>query len=649
MAVIDSKTTVNGDALLISLEEPYKNVREIVSYSDVTEGETTDCFFNKFFRWGTDGVGYSDWVELNDTNLQNLMLNPEEPFWIEYKYEQVGDCTLTFVSNSLEVLTADGVLVQVPQLNCCSADSKSGALNLVVDCCESSWNPYDLSRASQMYDQLSSVASEIFGFCVKYFKTEADQRSKDVILKEYTLFNVINSDEINIMFPDNELPTREIQFNPLMNDWPVEFEVHIVKSQFRKVFGQNSRPEVEDYLYLKQYVNKMYQVNAVAEADDFLYSGSYWRVSLIPYQQKTSVGFIDKNIEDERNELVTSVEEEFAEEAAKEFTDVRKPNEYNTIGNLANDYVRRILDKDLIIKEENIYNGWTIFSKYHYQLSSLVKGTECVEYRYNDGWSSTDTRSFTGWFRPTYLNPQGNNVLIISIVNENGKVQINTNGLPTEIGQKISAGDWIKIRGTQSYNTIHKINSINGNSLILDTDYIDSVLINSPIFYKEANNTFISYEDDTQNFFTLTHTLSYFIIEINGTYYKYQIQNNSFLKDNWYSFVININNQAKQLSLFIYETVDGGTGSINPNVNTEFTSIFSNTQTVETISVPDENSWRLLACDLDLTNIRIWEKQIEEEVHNLILSQYVVKDSHLALLIDNASPRLLVNRITNPR
>jgi hypothetical protein len=182
----------------------------------------------------------------------------------------------------------------------------SGSQNLVIDCCSGSWNPYDISRAVQTYKQLSAVTSNLFGFCVKYFKTSADQRSRDVILKEYSLFNVISTAEVKILFPDNELPTREIQFNSLMMDFPVQFEIHIVKSAFEQVFGIGAKPEMRDYLYFEQYMNKMYEVDAIAEADDFLYSGSYWRVSLVPYQQRTAVLYPDKNIEELKNSLVSS-------------------------------------------------------------------------------------------------------------------------------------------------------------------------------------------------------------------------------------------------------------------------------------------------------------------------------------------------------
>jgi hypothetical protein len=650
MAILGSTTNANGDTLLISLQEPYLNVIEVLSYEDVIDGETTDCFYNKSFRWGIDGVSYSDWVPLTNVNLETLLLDPINPFWIQYKYEQVGDCTLEFKSVSLELVTDSGTICKVPQVSCCDGQLLSGSQNLVIDCCATAWNPYDLSRAAQMYQTLSAVASNLFGFCVKYFKTSADQRSRDVILKEYSLFNVIKSAEVKIMFPDNQLPTRELQFNSLMIDYPVQFEVHIVKSAFEAVFGIGAKPEMRDYLYMEQYMNKMYEVDAVALSDDFLYTGSYWRVSLVPYQNRTAVLFPDKNIEEERDSIITSVGEKFAEEREIEFQDVRKPNQYNTIGTLANDYVRRILDKRLIIKEENVYNNWTIISKYHYNLSSMSIGEDAVEYRYNQGWTTADSRSFTFWVRPLYKNPVGQNILITSITQDNGFASLNLSALPTDPNQKLKVGDWISVSGTQFYNGIHKIIEINGNSLVIDELYINNVLLATPKVNREKSATFIEYTSQTSSFVEFTYTYKWFIIKINGTYYKYNLYQNSLAlaENQWYAFVINLNNLSRQLSLFAYETVER-TGTINPNRTSELYLSFVETKTILPISVPNGHSWKLLGSTTDLTNIRIWSKPIEEEQQSLILSQYVVNDTHLTLLVDNASPHLLLPKVTNPR
>lgn len=654
MAVNGTTTDANGDAILISLQEPYENVVEVVGFTDVTEGENTGVYFKKQFRWGTDGVTYSDYVTLTNANLEALLLDPNKPFWIQYRYEQVGDGTLEFKSIALELVTDGGVICRVPQVQC-GSEGCVGVPNLVVDCCGESWNPYDLSRASAMYNQLSAITSNLFGFCVDYFKTKADQRSRDVILKEYSLFNVIEDAEVKILIPDNELPTREIQFNPMMMDFPVQFEVHIVKSAFEAVFGVGAKPEMRDYLYFKQYMNRMYEVDAIAEADDFLYEGSYWRVSLVPYQQRTAVGFQNttegKNAEADTRALVSDLDK-FEEERNNEFDDVRKPNQYNTIGSQCNDYVRRILDKKLIIKEENVYNEWTIISKYHYKLNSMNGGAEAIEYRYNDGWKKADDRAFTFWVRPTYKSPIGNNVSILSIVNDNGKVKFNTGGLPT-FGKALSVGDWVSISGTQSYNGIAKIIKIDGNSITLDEAYVDDVTVTgSPRFNKETSNNFIVYENQVSTgnatqYVSLTYTPNWVIMKINDKYFKWQLTQ-SLIKDEWYAFVINLNATSKQLSLYVYNTLED-TYSINPNRTASLNRIFYETKSYTPVDVIDDQNWKLLGSQTDLTNIRIWKKPIEEELQTLILSQYVVKDTHLTLLLDNASPELLLQTVSDAR
>jgi hypothetical protein len=434
-------------------------------------------------------------------------------------------------------------------------------------------------------------------------------------------------------------------------DFPVQFEVHIVKSAFQQVFGVGSKPQMRDYLYFEQYMNGMYEVDAVAEADDFLYTGSYWRVSLVPYQQRTAVLYPDKNIEAIKDSLVNS-EDKFEEERNDEFEDVRKPNQYNTISTLANDYVRRILDKKVLIKEENIYNNWTIISKYNYQLATMNKSGDAVEYRYDKGWSETQDRAFTFWIRPKYINPIGSNISITGISNSSGKVKLTTPGLPT-LPNQLEVGDWVNVAGTTSYNGIHKIIAIGNTSIDIDVDYTTNTFQGNPRFNKEESNQFLVYETSLlppSQLVSFIHTPNWFIIKINDTYFKYnlKLQNVTLYKDSWYAFVINLNSVARQLSLFIYETVQTS-GAINPNVSSSLSNTFTETKEYNPVKVEDSNAWRLLGCDLDITNIRIWKKPIEEELQELILSQYVVKDTHLTLLLDNAAPQLLLSKESNPR
>ena len=80
MAVIETTTNENGDAILISLQEPYKNVVEVLSYSDDVTGESTSLYFSKHFRWGIDGVTYSDWIVCY-SNCNLAPLSAEQCFY----------------------------------------------------------------------------------------------------------------------------------------------------------------------------------------------------------------------------------------------------------------------------------------------------------------------------------------------------------------------------------------------------------------------------------------------------------------------------------------------------------------------------------------------------------------------------------------
>jgi hypothetical protein len=645
LAVDGQTTNSNGDAIIISISEPYSNVVEVLGFEDDVKGEVTGCYYEKYFRYGTDGVTYSDWVPLTNPNLEALLLDPSKPFWIQYKYVQVGDCTLEFISIALELITDGGIIQMIPQLVCCDNQLMTGCQNLVISCCEDSWNPYDLSRAQQQYELLSSVVSNLFGMCVRYFKTEADQRSRDVILKEYSLFDVIDVAEIKLLVPGNKLPTRDIQFNPLMMDWPVEFEVHIVRAAFEAVFGVGSKPQMHDYLYFEQFLNRMYEVNAVAEPDDFMYTNAYWRVSLTQYQDRTAVMYPDKNIEEEKDDLITNVEEAFGEEAEKEFRDVRKYNQYNTIGQQANDYVRRILDKKLLIKEEKVYNAWTIVAKYHYALNSMDDGDETVEYRFTGGWEKTEDRAFTQWIRPKYDVPIGSNTLITAINNIGGKTSF-TFGAP----HSYKIGQWVKVEGTSSYNGIQKIIAVGTTSITIDEDYTTNTFAGTPRVRLEKHCTYLVYESKSKRYFDLTYTPNWFIINLKGTYYKYDLskQGVTLFKNTWYAISINLSNSFDQLSLFIYETIEQ-TGLSDPNHTAELNSVYTKTKDLPDTKMPDGHAWKLLACPTDLTNIRIFTTPIEEEQQNVVLSQYVVNDTHLTLLVDNATPQLRLPKVTNPR
>ena len=654
------KTNRNGDSLLVSLQSPYKNVIEVTGFDVAVKGETKDTYYRKDFRWSTDGILYGDWKELTSENLQSLLLDSDKEFWPQYRFTQVGDGELEFVSISLEITAMDGTINSIPL---CGVNDNSvccGQQNLVFDCCNDGFNPYAVGNSSAIYTQLCQVVSNMFGFCVQYFKTKADQRSKDVILHEYSLENVIAQGNVKILVPDNALPTREINFNPLMMDYPTIFEVQIVKSDFRSAFGADAKPEVHDYLYFETYMNKMYEVNAVSETDDYLYTGAYWRVSLVQYQQRSAVGFDTEELDVATHTLLFDTDK-FNIEVEKQEKDARKPDQYNTIGKTSNDYVRRILNKKLVIESKPVYHNWTVIAKNYYALGSvgnLPKTMEyetccgtlerrnedtVLQYRYDKGWGSGDERQLTVWFRPNYSAALGNNVAIEEMFEDSGRL-----GVVLASEARFSPGDYVRLSHT-NYDATQRVRLVDyeNRTLILDTAYIDNILNVGGVSAKlrpMATNRFFG-----NGGFSLVQTAWSFIVEIGGDIYAFDTvcEKATMLKDVWYAAVVAVKPDDGKIAFWLYELGDGTMQ--NRGMDSKLKQVFYECRdAVGGLDVADGN-WELYACDMDLTNIRIWNSICEEDLHNLILSQYVVRDSHLCELVDNAQPELMLDRVTNPR
>jgi len=268
-----------------------------------------------------------------------------------------------------------------------------------------------------------------------------------------------------------------------------------------------------------------------------------------------------------------------------------------------------------------------------------------VEYRFTGGWEKTEDRAFTQWIRPKYDVPIGSNTLITAINNIGGKTSF-TFGAP----HSYKIGQWVKVEGTSSYNGIQKIIAVGTTSITIDEDYTTNTFAGTPRVRLEKHCTYLVYESKSKRYFDLTYTPNWFIINLKGTYYKYDLskQGVTLFKNTWYAISINLSNSFDQLSLFIYETIEQ-TGLSDPNHTAELNSVYTKTKDLPDTKMPDGHAWKLLACPTDLTNIRIFTTPIEEEQQNVVLSQYVVNDTHLTLLVDNATPQLRLPKVTNPR
>jgi hypothetical protein len=108
-------------------------------------------------------------------------------------------------------------------------------------------------------------------------------------------------------------------------------------------------------------------------------------------------------------------------------------------------------------------------------------------------------------------------------------------------------------------------------------------------------------------------------------------------EDTWYSFVLNYSAQFGQINFNIFEISDD-----RRNIS-DLKTVF--TKTLNNITSEDKTTeypFRLIGSNHHQTNLRIFNKCIPQEQCSTILNQYLVDDSHYALLVDNAIPVLKI-------
>ena len=611
----------------------YNNIKQILGFKANISGETNNVYYDKEFRYSSDGILWSDYKQLTNENLSNINVY-DGKIYLQYRYTQVGNGNLSINSISLDVDYNSEVDSVIPE--CFWNNSVDNSSKIVFNTGSSSvFNPYALGQGIQMYNQLSALISSMFGFCVLYFKTEANSRTRDVVLKEYSIEKVIAKDNIKILIPDNQLPTRELQFNSMMLDMPIQFEVHVVKSDFQKVFGKDSHPDPHDYLYLSNYVNKMYMVDSVSDPDDFGYAASYWRVSLVPYQEFSSVQFEDNSLLEETESLVFSAEGKFGDEVQDEFDDIRKDSQLNDVGDFGEgqDLLREYLEPNLRINSENIYNKWTVVSKQHYALSTIEKGRRVVKYRYNDSFSDTDERMLTFWFRPKNIDKSVSENILLTEISENEK------GIKVGVqkwNNLFQDGNYVKLTRTGSANGYRKIVEANrsGGYIVVEGKYdARARIMNCAKLVAYGVNAPI-YMGDT---FSVEQNYNSISLNIGNKHYDFTFDNFGKFENKWYAVVIGLNKGIA--NIWLYDSVGSDK---KENIKSELKLISCSSKEIGKFEIFGSECG-LMSCDLDFTNFRLWNKICEQELHDLILSQYVVDDSHNTLIVDNAQQELLLH------
>ena len=541
-----------------------------------------DNYFTYDFRWSqesvsSDGGQMSELRPLNTSigprDLMGMTFDPAKPLWIDVKAEVYRLSTLhslSLLSVTFELETADGTIQSCPQLcTDCTDPYLAGCTNVVIDCTDPIYDPYSLSKPTAIYTELSELGAKMWGHDTQYFRVEPDQRSRDVVLMEYSLYNVKEQGNLKIMVPDNAMPTREFTYDIFGMGFE-DFEIHITKGQMEAAFGAGIHPRPRDYMYIP-IMNRMYEVSSVSLADEFNQTMTYWRVMLRKYEERTSSIVEDGSaIEQQLDDLYTGVEEVFGAEQKDEYEKTTKSTQYQTIFSEVGDGVRDRIHNTLTISDKELRNKWTILSKNHYDLESVKDlGIECLLYKKYSQLPNTNNLALTTWFKPNLTNATAEQTIFDGWQDNKG----------------------IKITVNQTFIKAYV------NDLILEYGFATP--------------------------------------PVNG---------------NWYGLVYNLNNKYLNTSANVYK--------LNPDSNKLTSMPVSDTlQNVmdQKFELSTAQGWvtkkqySLMPGKLALTNVRLFNQTIGKDQHTNILQQYIVRDSHLAEIIDNAVPSIQLRKYNQNR
>jgi hypothetical protein len=138
-------------------------------------------------------------------------------------------------------------------------------------------------------------------------------------------------------------------------------------------------------------------------------------------------------------------------------------------------------------------------------------------------------------------------------------------------------------------------------------------------------------------------------IKINGDTETYTLDS-ALENGTWYGLVFNLNNKYGTMTTDLYRLDPMNNWETANSTKKTITSVLHKTKDFTLpYSWNINKQWSLMPGNLELTNVRLFSKPIELEQHTNILQQYVVRDNHLAKIIDNAIPSIQLRRYNQNR
>ena len=708
-----------GNYRIISYNSAFKDVTKFRGWIIETSGEIENSsYLLKEFRWSVNNSNWSLWMPLVQENIDVIELDPAKGFYVEFKFTAhsnedfspyLPEGTNLDIPIVLENFDIDlqykeidyRDLVTKPAV-LCSKELYTKSVIFNPNCSDKLFKPYDVNKGINVYQDLSRTVNELFGHEVNYYSIQPNGRGKDVVLKEYSLFDVVAEKCVKVMVPGNNFPDNK----PIYDTFGIQFEqpleIHIDRKYFESIFGKGAAPRKRDIIFFP-LTNRIYQIESTYLHRDFNLYPVFFKCQLMKYEVKQNTQFLNPVAEKELHDYTVNTKDLFGEETQDEIKKVTKNQQYFVSSQRRNeDPTRAYIDHYLPIIEFDLNNNYTIVFNSYYDLerylyddpqssSKTEEQKEAVRYKSLPILGENDELSFTCWFKTRnyidktkLVNRPSAKLSMSSYVQNNGTITYSSatphkltmaDGYVSILADSARSGGFkiISIPDQYSFKVADNGSPITGSiatwrfqkaqSRNLVYGRKDGQGISIQMIWAGSNTSTTSTEYvQTGSFRILVNDLE--ILSPFGAGTNSPIGQFIPTLDDWYGFVFNFSNIFKQYSVNVWQmlydpenpdaqTSDLGIvhfkeGLISQKYMYEITSDIEQSNQVETWKT-DNNAYKVLGSPLYLTNLRIFQNMIEKEKQSAILNQNIVGDSQLAIIIDNAKPVLKLPKIAKNR
>ena len=508
------------------------------------------------------------------------------------------------------------------------------------------FDPNKILSAANTYNSLNYTVNQTLGMDTRWFRAVPQQRSKDVILQEYTLYCV---EELpgcpKVMLNGGTFPQDDYNYDLMGLEYTVPSEIQIDKKYWEEMMGFGTAPQKKDIVYMVM-PNKLYQVESSYLRRGFMQQETTWVINLIKYMPEAArrEGDLLKQTIDQ---YTVSEEEIFGPDISANITKIVDDKQFSPLNTTERDKYKEI-GKNVKIIASNLDIWGVRVAQSHYDMESDVSVN--VLYKNSaDLITTADDRSLTAWVK---LKPSTAAVYSVNNFASNISVSGGNYIISATNAKNINAGDTLLISrpgALNFYGTVTDASTIGSYNIKIDANvitYLNSINSN----WAGASNYKMS-KIQPVNLLNGTNDLGVSQIKIDvlaSQYIKIIYGDQTYVAPmpaklqnaTWYGIIVNIGNTWNQYNVQVWE--EGLTSS------DKLRTLFYDTIqfTPESISV---HEYSINKSNSYLTNIRLFNLTIEEEYQSNELLSYFSSNADHGLILDNADPKFRAPYINKPR